>query len=503
MFIDIITRLKSNTNTIEQAVNDDSDKQTSTIERRLNSYILLVNRIIVEQYESESIIDELLVSNIPDDSSKLTPFTKEQIQPILKQSGSIKLHLPSIKTSLIALIGGIIFFKFKSIASEALNLVFNSSIRLVNTFFSLLQGIFNSVLKSAEYALKTISNILPFKQGKQISSTALSSIEKDRIKFNSTLKTTELSIDTSISKFNGRTQQQLSKMEPLPELLGSTILPSAQADTLTPAQAVSELQNQEPSLVGVSTIFGSNITIPSVNFGLGEVAGRALSNGAKYQAPLESVSVIGGSVGKLLDFISASEGTDYNTQSSYINTTGGKPLQDFTIKQIFEIQNGMIAAGALSTAIGRYQFIQSTLESLVVSAGLDPNTTYFTPALQDKLALIDLKRRGLNSWLAGKESTTEFARSLSQEWASLANPDTGTGFYTGQNARYSLTSFMEVLSEIQPIEATTQVVAFNTNKPILQQTTQQTSPSLSDIQGTSGRINTNIQSTTGNLRGSL
>lgn len=80
-------------------------------------------------------------------------------------------------------------------------------------------------------------------------------------------------------------------------------------------------------------------------------------------------------------------------------------------------------------AIGRYQFIPSTLASLIRRAGL-PEGTRFTPAVQDRLADILLRDAGIEEFLAGKISQTRFMNNLARIWAGLPL-HTGKSAYHG------------------------------------------------------------------------
>src|SRR5690606_24797732 len=71
-----------------------------------------------------------------------------------------------------------------------------------------------------------------------------------------------------------------------------------------------------------------------------------------------------------------------------------------------------------SSAAGRYQFMRDTLIDLKRSEKLTGREV-FTPALQDRLGLALLKRRGYDACLSGKISDTEFGNRLAMEWASL------------------------------------------------------------------------------------
>lgn len=119
------------------------------------------------------------------------------------------------------------------------------------------------------------------------------------------------------------------------------------------------------------------------------------------------------------------------------NAGSQEDLSKLSIAQVFQLQRNLVARGMPSGAVGRYQFINSTLRGLVDEQGVSL-TEKFTPELQDRLGLALLAHRGYAEWKAGKLSDEAFARNLSQEWAGLPNPDTGKSSYKGQRAGLSL-----------------------------------------------------------------
>jgi hypothetical protein len=103
-------------------------------------------------------------------------------------------------------------------------------------------------------------------------------------------------------------------------------------------------------------------------------------------------------------------------------------LTNMTLAQVQAYQANMIAAGHASTAVGKYQFIASTLAQEIKRAGLDPNTTKFDSKTQDLLAGQMVDRAGL-----GTKSTAEVMNSLAGTWASLPKDMSGAGRYDGFN----------------------------------------------------------------------
>lgn len=145
----------------------------------------------------------------------------------------------------------------------------------------------------------------------------------------------------------------------------------------------------------------------------------------------EAPSSSSGQEAKLLDFVSQHESKGkYN--AVYGNADSKVDLGQFSLDEILGHQQYARRRGAKSTAIGKYQIIYKTLRGLKKELGLTGKEK-FTPELQDALGLALLKRRGLDKFRAGKISKRAFALNLSQEWASLPNPNTGRSFYAGDS----------------------------------------------------------------------
>tara|TARA_R110000796_G_C14463072_1_gene424705 strand:- start:54 stop:875 length:822 start_codon:yes stop_codon:yes gene_type:complete len=142
----------------------------------------------------------------------------------------------------------------------------------------------------------------------------------------------------------------------------------------------------------------------------------------------------------LLSFIGKGEGggygaaNDYNANSSriawgvgdsYFSETKNKPLEELTIGEIKELQEGGWGTREVF-AVGAYQLIPSTLESAQTSLGLQ-DSDVFSPELQDRIAIEYLagsKRPDLRDYLKGDETSTrdEAILDFAKEWASIPIP---------------------------------------------------------------------------------
>ena len=104
----------------------------------------------------------------------------------------------------------------------------------------------------------------------------------------------------------------------------------------------------------------------------------------------------------------------YSGPFSKMSQHGGKKLVDMTVGEIMSLQadpgksklsnTDWVKQGKLH-AVGRYQFIGSTLKVLVQRLGI-PSTAKFTPALQDQLFLSLLKSGGLGQWVGPTKYAT-------------------------------------------------------------------------------------------------
>ena len=97
----------------------------------------------------------------------------------------------------------------------------------------------------------------------------------------------------------------------------------------------------------------------------------------------------------------------YSGRFSQMSQHGGRELTSMTLQEIMDLQSddGSLTndqwrdAGRLH-AVGRYQFIGSTLKAIVQQSGIDPNTQ-FTPEVQDAMALYLLRTAtsGIGQWV--------------------------------------------------------------------------------------------------------
>lgn len=109
-----------------------------------------------------------------------------------------------------------------------------------------------------------------------------------------------------------------------------------------------------------------------------------------------------------------------NNYNAYFGNAGNTSVQftSMTVGEVLAWQKQFVEQGNPSSAVGRYQFIDSTLRGLVQQLKID-QTTKFDETLQDRLAVALLERRGIREYVSDKISREEFAYNLSKEWAAL------------------------------------------------------------------------------------
>ena len=172
------------------------------------------------------------------------------------------------------------------------------------------------------------------------------------------------------------------------------------------------------------------------------------------------------SINSLLDFIAKPEsGNNFNIVYGGIKAQDRpkKPLTQMTIGEVLDWQDS-IDARYPSEAAGAYQLMEDTLRPLPASAGLTTRDL-FNEANQRKLATVLLKRRGLDKYLSGTISATQFAQNLSMEWASLpctitdkrGRAATGQSYYAGDGLNKSHVTTAAFMAAVYAVRTDAQV----------------------------------------------
>ncbi len=157
----------------------------------------------------------------------------------------------------------------------------------------------------------------------------------------------------------------------------------------------------------------------------------------------------------LLDLIARVESKgNYN---AYFGNAGNTSITftEMSVDQVMQWQEDFIAAGHPSSAVGRYQIISTTLKGLVKQLNIDTNQP-FNEAMQDRMAVALLERRGATEYVNNQIDEQQFAAELAKEWAALPRvvgdrPE--QSYYAGDGLNKALVKVDEVLRAVGGVSA--------------------------------------------------
>jgi conjugal transfer mating pair stabilization protein TraG len=143
---------------------------------------------------------------------------------------------------------------------------------------------------------------------------------------------------------------------------------------------------------------------------------------------------------------------NYNAYFGHSNNASIQ-FTSMTVSEVLAWQKHFVELGNPSSAVGRYQFIDSTLLGLVRELKIDENMK-FDETLQDRLADALLERRGIREYVDDKITREEFAHNLSKEWAALPkaigdNPE--RSYYAGDGLNAAQLSVDEIYASIATV----------------------------------------------------
>ena len=123
-----------------------------------------------------------------------------------------------------------------------------------------------------------------------------------------------------------------------------------------------------------------------------------------------------------------------------------------TLSELFQDMRKRIRSHGGSPS-GRYQYKHETLRNLVRQMGLDPKTTVFNEATQDKIALFHLKKEhNLDKFLDGQITSEKFLKRLSKTWAGLPDPSTGQSYYLGLGDNKANVKAKDTLAQLDQLQ---------------------------------------------------
>jgi muramidase (phage lysozyme) len=157
---------------------------------------------------------------------------------------------------------------------------------------------------------------------------------------------------------------------------------------------------------------------------------------------------------QLLHLIAKAESQDnYNAYFGHVHNSSIN-FTKMSIADVMKWQSQYIDEGNASSAVGKYQIINTTLSGLVKELNID-NSQLFDERMQNKMAITLIKRRGAEAYVNRELTQKEFAANLAKEWASLPRvvgdkPEQSYYAYDGLNQ--SLVSIEEVMKAIDAIK---------------------------------------------------
>ena len=156
----------------------------------------------------------------------------------------------------------------------------------------------------------------------------------------------------------------------------------------------------------------------------------------------------------LLELIAQAESKgNYN---AYFGNATNTEVQftKMSVTDVINWQDEFIAKGSPSSAVGRYQIINTTLKGLVRQLNIDVDQP-FDEVMQDEFAMTLLEKRGVTDYVNKRISKEQFAAELAKEWAALPRvlgdtPD--RSYYADDGLNNALVTSDEVLKAIEVIE---------------------------------------------------
>lgn len=154
----------------------------------------------------------------------------------------------------------------------------------------------------------------------------------------------------------------------------------------------------------------------------------------------------------ILDMIGKAE-----SNNSYTAVNGNLDLPELTkmtLKEVMDWQTQRIEEQRdvpkekrLTSAAGKYQIVQETLQGLMNNMGLTDDMV-FDEALQDAMALELMKEKGVDKFLSGSLSPEEFTKQLSQVWAGIPKDSSGLSTYEGVLSNKATVEYGEVIQSL-------------------------------------------------------
>ncbi|NEV65198.1 conjugal transfer protein TraG N-terminal domain-containing protein [Thiorhodococcus minor] len=166
--------------------------------------------------------------------------------------------------------------------------------------------------------------------------------------------------------------------------------------------------------------------------------------------PLIHENVTDGPLGGVLDLVAVPESHgNYNAWFGNAEQSD-VDLSGMTLNDVRRLQTQLLDQGNGGSAIGRYQIIPDTLDDLTQRLNLS-GEEHFTPALQDRLALVLARDAGVNRWLGGTLDDATFAYNLSAIWAGLPKDASNVSYHAGVGNNAARIDYGRVMDTLEGI----------------------------------------------------
>ncbi len=141
--------------------------------------------------------------------------------------------------------------------------------------------------------------------------------------------------------------------------------------------------------------------------------------------------------------------------NAYFGHAGNSSIKftKMSIAEVLKWQSKYVKQGSPSSAVGKYQIIDTTLKGLVKQLDVDTRQP-FDQVMQDKFAAALIERRGAEAYVNGELTREKFAANLAKEWASfprVIGKNAAASYYASDGLNKSLVGVDEVLKAIEPI----------------------------------------------------
>lgn len=174
----------------------------------------------------------------------------------------------------------------------------------------------------------------------------------------------------------------------------------------------------------------------------------------------EQITVVARALSPLLNAIADVEGGSQNLNAANRGRAGdtpggcrsvlGRNCTDMTVKEVIQAQRWSLFA------VGAYQFVPSTLKSLVTLSRFDTSRR-FDKVTQQELAVLNIKLMRPQVWayvLGEPVSANRAALEMAKEWASVGHPSDDRSYYAGRGGNKAKISTAFVSSTLSDVRGT-------------------------------------------------